>query len=76
MENIRRVFALYVTFPKSRWAEIRKAETDTFLFGKLMKEYKEKEMLQRKNRHRMPNSLHENIEANDLFINDQESVVI
>ena len=41
-----------------------------------MKEYKEKEMLQRKNRHRMPNSLHENIEANDLFINDQESVVI
>ena len=76
LENIRRVFALYVTFPKSRWAEIRKAETDLSLFNKLMKEYKEKEMLNRKNRQSVPNSIHGNIESSEVFINDQESVVV
>ena len=29
LENIRKVFALYVTFPKNRWAEIKEAETKT-----------------------------------------------
>ena len=46
------------------------------IFNKLMKEYKEKEMLNRKNRGRILNSVHENIEANEIFINDPESVVV
>ncbi len=76
LENIRKVFALYITFPKDRWSEVRKAETDNIIFDRLMREYKEKEMLNRKNREKIPNSIHENIQANEIFINDQENVVI
>ena len=76
LENIRKCFSLYITFPKSRWPEIRKAETDDRIFNALMKEYKDKEMLNRKNRESIPNSIHGNIEANEVFINDQESVVV
>ena len=38
-----------------------------------MKEFNDKQLLDRKN---MPSSIHENIEAHELFINDPESVVI
>ena len=76
LENIRKVFALYVSFPKFRWPEIRKAETDNVLYSKLMKEFNDKQLLDRKNRQNMPSSIHENIEAHELFINDPESVVI
>ena len=76
LENIRKVFALYVSFPKFRWPEIRKAETDNVLYSKLMKEFNDKQLLDRKNRQNMSSSIHENIEAHELFINDPESVVI
>jgi len=76
LENIRKVFALYVSFPKFRWSEIRKAETDNVLYSKLMKEFNDKQLLDRKNRQNMSSSIHENIEAHELFINDPESVVI
>ena len=38
-----------------------------------MKEFNEKQLLDRKNR---PSSLHDYIDAHELFINDPESVVI
>ena len=37
--KLRNVFTLYVKFPKSRWPEIEKAETDPVLFKKLSSEY-------------------------------------
>ena len=76
LENIRKVFALYVTFPKSRWKEIKKAETDSILYNKLMNEYKTKQLLNRKNREKSSESLHENISAHEIFINDEDAVVI
>lgn len=48
IQGIRRVFPLYVKFPKDRWDEIRKAETDDEIFEKLSKEYMEKGMLYKK----------------------------
>ena len=41
-----------------------------------MKEFNDKQLLDRKNRQNMSSSIHENIEAHELFINDPESVVI
>ena len=41
-----------------------------------MREFKDKHLLDRKNRHNKPGSLHENIDARELFINDPESVVV
>ena len=41
-----------------------------------MQEYKNKELLQRKNRPDMPALMHEIMEANDIFINDEKAVVI
>ena len=76
LENIRKVFALYVKFPKSRWKEIKKAETDSILFNKLMNEFKTKQLLNRKNKEKSPESLHENISAHEIFINDEDAVVI
>jgi len=76
LENIRKVFALYVTFPKNRWKEIRQAETDEILFNKLMQEYKSKELFNRKKRENSVISLHENISAQDIFINDDGTVVM
>ena len=76
LENIRKVFALYVTFPKSKWKEIRKAEKDDVLYNKLMKEDQANRILHRKNRKIHPNNLHENIEAHEVFINDPESIAI
>ena len=76
LENIRKVFALYVKFPKSRWKEIRQAETDEELFDKLMKEFKHKQLLNRKNREKSPENVHDNITAHEIFINDEEAVVI
>ena len=76
LENIRKVFALYVTFPKDRWDEIRKAETDNIFYDKLMKEFKTKQLFNRKNRNNSTNSIHENIAANEVFINDEEAIVI
>lgn len=40
LEGIRRVFNLYVKFPKNRWNEIRKAETDDNLLKSLKEEYR------------------------------------
>ena len=76
LENIRKVFALYVTFPKSKWKEIRKAEKDDVLYNKLMKEDQANRILHRKKRKIHPNNLHENIEAHEVFINDPESISI
>ena len=76
LENIRKVFALYVTFPKSRWREIRQAETDDILYKKLMTEYKEKELFNRRKRDDGVTSLHDNISARDIFINDDGTEVI
>jgi len=70
LENIRKVFPLYVTFPKSKWKEIREAETDNKLFQKLLKEGKTNRMLHRRNRKNLSNGLRENIEAHEVFIND------
>ena len=76
LENIRKVFALYVTFPKNRWKEIREAETNTALRKELMKEYERKELFNRKSRENSINSIHENISAQDIFINDEGTVVM
>jgi len=76
LENIRKVFALYVTFPKNRWKEIRQAETDEILYRKLMEEYKSKQLLNRKKRENKILSIHENISAKEVFINDESAVVI
>lgn len=48
IEGIRKVFNLYVKFPKERWSEIRKAESDEELRKNLNKEYQEKNMLYKK----------------------------
>ena len=76
LENIRKIFALYVTFTKSKWKEIRKAEKDDVLYNKLMKEEQANRILHRKKRKIHPNNLHENIEAHEVFINDPESISI
>ena len=76
LENIRKVFALYVTFPKSRWKEIRNAETDDFLYNKMMEEFKSRQLFNRKNRDNRSESVNEDISAEDVFINDEEAVVI
>ncbi len=76
LENIRKVFALYVTFPKNRWKEIRQAETDEILYNKLMQEYKTKHLLDRNKREKSSISIHENISANEVFINDEAAIVI
>ena len=76
LENIRKVFALYVTFPKSRWKEIRKAEKDSVLFNKLMSEYKTKQLFKRNSRENSIDSIHENVSAHEIFINDGEAIVI
>ena len=41
-----------------------------------MKEFNDKQLLDRKNRQNTPGSIHDNITAQELFINDPESVVI
>ncbi|MEK6922614.1 MAG: radical SAM protein [Nanoarchaeota archaeon] len=48
IEGLRRTFVLYVTFPKERWDEVRKAETDDETFEKLSKEFHDNNMLERK----------------------------
>lgn len=75
LENIRKVFAFYVTFPKNRWSEIKKAETDDELFKNLMNEYKDKHLLNRKNRIKS-DSEKDKISANEIFINDEEAIAI
>jgi len=37
--QLQRVFAMYVKFPKDRWPEIEKAETDPVIHAKLSEEY-------------------------------------
>ena len=39
MTRLRDVFAMYIKFPKDRWPEIKKAETDEVLREKLRKEF-------------------------------------
>ena len=39
IERLRNVFAMYVKFPKNRWPEIKKAETDPFIHAALSDEY-------------------------------------
>jgi radical SAM superfamily enzyme YgiQ (UPF0313 family) len=50
IEGIRKVFNLYVKFPKERWGEIKKAENDEKLRQFLIEEYQKKNMLYRKKR--------------------------
>lgn len=76
LENIRKVFALYVTFPKHKWPEIRKAEDDDRIFKKLMEEYKQNNLLQRNKRTKDNTSEEGIITANEIFINDEESIAI
>ena len=76
LENIRKVFAMYVTFPKHRWPEIRKAEEDDRLFKNLMEEYKKRDLLTRKNRSKDNTSEKDIVTANEIFINDEESIAI
>ena len=45
IEGIRKVFNFYVKFPKERWLEIKKAETDNNLFKVLQQEFNEKNLL-------------------------------
>ena len=66
LENIRKVFALYVAFPKLRWKEIKEAETDQKIYDKLMIEYNEKELYNRDRRAR----------AAEIFVNDAEAIVV
>ena len=66
LENIRKVFALYVVFPKSRWEEIKKAETDQKTYDKLMIEYNKKELYNRDRR----------AVAAEIFVNDAEAMVM
>ena len=74
LENIRKVFALYVTLPKTYWKEIRLAEKDEKIFNQLMKKYKARDVLHRKTR---DNSLDKNfIPADDIFINDDVAKII
>jgi hypothetical protein len=44
--GLRKCFVLYVAFPKSRWADIRRAEADTpegnRIFEELKREYMER----------------------------------
>ena len=47
IEGIRKVFNLYVKFPKNRWDEIRRAETDEKLYETLKHELREQDMLYR-----------------------------
>ena len=76
LENIRKVFALYVTFPKNRWSEIRKAETNENVYKKLMEEYKEGHLLDRNKRSKEQSSEKDNVKANEIFINDEEAIAI
>jgi len=41
MTRLRDVFAMYIKFPKDRWSEIKKAETDLTLRDQLRKEFVE-----------------------------------
>ncbi len=47
IEGIRKVFNLYVKFPKERWDEIKGAESDEELRQSLIEEYQERKMLYR-----------------------------
>ena len=42
VERLVKTFALYAFFPKDRWDEVYKAETDEKLYNKLMDEYQSK----------------------------------
>jgi len=75
LENIRKVFALYVTFPKNRWSEIKQAETDDAVFKKIMNEYKDQNLLERQNRV-AGDTEKDKITANEIFINDEEAIAI
>jgi len=66
LENIRKVFALYVAFPKSRWQEIKKAESDQKIYNKLMIEYSEKELYNSDRR----------AKAAEIFVNDADAIVV
>ena len=66
----------YYIKQKKRLEEIRKAETDLELFNKLMKEYKNKKLFNRKNRENNLDSIHNNISPHEVFINDEDAVVI
>ena len=60
LEGIRRVFNLYVKFPKDRWHEVRIAETDYRQYETLKEEFKELFILNNSKA----------LEAEELFITD------
>ena len=76
LENIRKVFALYVTFPKETWPEIRKAETNEKIYNKFMEKYKSHKLLHRKNRKNLSHNFKDLIAADEVFINDEAAKVI
>ena len=39
ISNLAKVFTMYIKFPKSRWTEIKKAETDNILYDRLHAEF-------------------------------------
>lgn len=41
VKGLVRTFALYAHFPKSRWGEVRQAETDEEMYRKLMSQYQQ-----------------------------------
>lgn len=64
LEGIRRVFNLYVKFPKERWDEVQRAEHDNIIFQHLKEEFQTSEMLHRTSR------ATGGIAAEEIFIND------
>lgn len=64
LEGLRRAFPLYVSMDKSRWDEVKKAETEDDVYDRLMVESRDK-ILDRKQRR--PGS---DLTAEDIFIND------
>jgi len=69
LEGIRKAFNFYVRFPKERWEEVRKAETDDTVFQQLKEEYKENQHLYRKTRKEGE------VAASEIFINDEKAIV-
>ncbi len=70
LEGLRRAFNLYVKFPKERWDEVRRAETDDRIFEPLKAEFQTDGMLHRQRRGAGPIGA----SADDIFINDPGAV--
>ena len=72
LEGIRRAFNYYVKFPKKRWDEVRRAETNDRIFEQLKAEFQENRMLHRQ---RAAQGTRD-IPAKDIFIIDRDTIEI